>query len=71
MTAYRRTIEKSRDDVDARHTIAGFACASTTDPGRFWVHFNAGGITALFLVHLVYGGVVGDLYHTKHTLTPA
>lgn len=58
--------------VGAWHTIlAGFAWATTSDPGRFWVHFGAGGIAALFLVHFVYGGVVGGLYRTKHTLTPA
>ena len=51
--------------------IAGFVWASTTDPGKFWIHFGAGGIAALFFVHFVYGGVVGGLYHTKHTLKPA
>jgi hypothetical protein len=55
--------------LGAWHTIvAGFIWASTTDPGRFWVHFGAGGIAALFLVHFVYGGVVGGMYRTKHTL---
>jgi len=55
--------------LGAWHTIvAGFVWASTSDPGRFWVHFGAGGIAALFLVHFVYGGIVGGMYRTKHTL---
>jgi len=55
--------------LGAWHTIvAGFIWASTTDPGRFWVHFGAAGIAALFLVHFVYGGIVGGMYRTKHTL---
>ena len=58
--------------VGAWHTIlAGFAWSYGTDPGKFWVHFGAAGIASLFLVHFVYGGVVGGLYRTKHTLTRA
>ncbi len=49
--------------------IAGFLWAQGTDPGRFWQHFGAPGMAALFLVHFVYGGVVGGLYQTKHRLT--
>jgi hypothetical protein len=48
--------------------IAGFLWATGSDPGKFWVHFGAAGIAALFLVHFVYGAVVGGLYRTKHTL---
>ena len=48
--------------------IAGFLWARGSDPGKFWVHFGAAGIAALFLVHFVYGAVVGGLYRTKHTL---
>jgi hypothetical protein len=49
--------------------IAGFLwAASGPDPGKFWVHFGAAGIAALFLVHLVYGAVVGGLYRTRHTV---
>ena len=55
--------------IGAWHTIlAGFAWAGTTDPGKFWVHFGAAGIASLFLVHFVYGGVVGGLYRTRHAL---
>jgi hypothetical protein len=56
--------------IGAWHTIlAGLAWAGTADPGKFWVHFGAAGIASLFLVHFVYGGVVGGLYRTKHVLT--
>ncbi len=49
--------------------IAGFLWSRGSDPGRFWQHFGAPGMAALFLVHFVYGGVVGGLYRTKHRLT--
>jgi len=49
--------------------IAGFIWSYGTDPGRFWIHFGAAGIASLFLVHFVYGAVVGGLYRTKHQLT--
>lgn len=49
--------------------IAGFLWAGGSDPGRFWQHFGVAGMASLFLVHFVYGGVVGGLYRTKHRLT--
>ena len=48
--------------------IAGFLWSGGADPGRFWQHFGAPGIAALFLIHFIYGGVVGGLYRTKHHL---
>lgn len=48
--------------------LAGFIWSLGSDPGRFWLHFGAAGIASLFLVHLVYGAVLGSLYRTKHTL---
>jgi hypothetical protein len=48
--------------------VAGFIWAVMSGPGRFWQHFGAAGMAALFLVHFAYGAVVGGLYRTKHTL---
>ncbi len=48
--------------------VAGFIWSSGGDPGRFWQHFGAAGMATLFLVHFVYGAVVGGLYHPKHRL---
>lgn len=55
--------------VGACHSIfAGFIWAQLTGPGRFWDNFGPGGIAALFLLHFVYGAVVGALYRTEHHL---
>lgn len=55
--------------LGACNTIAaGFVWSQIAGPGKFWLHFGAAGIAALFLVHFVYGAVVGGLYRTKHTL---
>lgn len=52
--------------IGAWNTIlAGFLWQGGTDPGRFWQHFGAAGIASLFLIHFVYGGVVGGIYKTK------
>ena len=48
--------------------LAGFVWANVTGPGRFWQHAGVAGMAALFLVHFVYGAVVGGLYRPKHTL---
>ena len=47
--------------------IAGFIWSPGSDPGRFWEHFGVAGIAALFLVHFVYGGIVGGMYRANHT----
>lgn len=55
--------------VGACNTIAaGFIWSLVNGPGRFWEHFGAPGIAALFLVHFLYGAVVGALYRTEHKL---
>jgi len=55
--------------LGAWNTIAaGFIWAYGSDPGKFWVHFGAAGVASLFLVHFVYGAVVGGLYRTKHAV---
>jgi hypothetical protein len=48
--------------------VAGFFWAPLNGPGRFWDRLGAEGVAALFLVHLVYGAVVGSLYRTEHTV---
>jgi len=49
--------------------LAGFFWAAHgSDPGKFWYAFGIAGTAALFLVHFVYGGLVGGLYRTKHPL---
>jgi len=56
--------------LGAVNTIAaGFVWAALTGPGKFWVNVGPAGVAALFLVHFVYGGIVGGLYRTRHTLT--
>ena len=55
--------------LGAINTIfAGFVWAGLGGPGRFWGTLGPAGIGALFLVHVVYGAVVGGLYKTEHTL---
>jgi hypothetical protein len=55
--------------VGACHSIfAGFIWSQLTGPGRFWENFGAAGIAALFLLHFIYGAVVGGLYRTEHHL---
>lgn len=55
--------------LGACNTIfAGFIWSRMAGPGQFWDRFGAAGIGTLFLVHFVYGAVVGGLYRTKHTL---
>jgi len=55
--------------VGACHSIfAGFIWAQLSGPGRFWDNFGPGGIAALFLLHFVYGAIVGALYRTQHHL---
>lgn len=49
--------------------LAGFVWALGTNPGKFWHNLGVAGTAALFLVHLVYGGVVGGLYRSKHRET--
>jgi hypothetical protein len=52
--------------LGAWNTIfAGFFWQFGSDPGRFWQHFGAAGMASLFLIHFVYGGVVGGIYKTK------
>ena len=56
--------------VGACHTIlAGFVWAIVDGPGPFWDGLGVAGISALFLLHLTYGAIVGGLYRTKHVLT--
>ena len=53
--------------LGAVNTIfAGFAWAFVGGPGRFWSDFGPAGVGALFLVHIVYGAVVGGLYKKEH-----
>ena len=53
--------------LGAVNTIfAGFAWAFVGGPGRFWSDFGPAGVGALFLVHIVYGAVVGGLYKNEH-----
>jgi hypothetical protein len=54
--------------LGAINTIfAGFVWALFSRPGAFWSTLGPVGIAALFLVHFVYGGVVGGLYKIEHT----
>ena len=46
--------------------IAGFIWSFSTDPGHFWEHFGVAGIASLFLVHFLFGGIVGGLYPANH-----
>ena len=55
--------------LGACNTIfAGFVWSRLNGPGQFWDRLGAEGVAALFLVHMVYGAVVGSLYRTEHTL---
>jgi hypothetical protein len=55
--------------LGACNTIfAGFFWSLVSGPGQFWEHFGASGIATLFLVHFVFGAVVGGLYRTRHVL---
>lgn len=48
--------------------FAGFFWSFFSGPGQFWERFGAAGIASLFLVHFVFGAIVGGLYKTEHTL---
>jgi len=53
--------------VGACHAIfAGFIWAQLPGPGRFWDTLGVPGIASLFLLHFVYGAVVGAIYRTEH-----
>lgn len=55
--------------VGACHTIfAGFIWAHLPGPGQFWDGLGPAGIAALFLLHFVFGAIVGGLYRTRHHL---
>ena len=55
--------------VGACHTIAaGFVWSQLTGPGPFWFSFGSSGIATLFLLHFVFGAIVGGLYRTEHKL---
>jgi hypothetical protein len=55
--------------VGACHSIfAGFIWSQLRGPGQFWDSYGAAGIAALFLLHFVYGAIVGGLYHPRHHL---
>jgi hypothetical protein len=44
--------------------IAGFVWAALGGPGAFWDLAGPYGVMVLFVSHLVYGGVVGGVYHS-------
>lgn len=46
--------------------FAGFIWSMLPGPGRFWQNFGPSGIAALFLLHFVFGAIVGALYRTEH-----
>ncbi|HWK12239.1 MAG TPA: hypothetical protein VNR64_19415 [Vicinamibacterales bacterium] len=48
--------------------FAGFIWSQLAGPGRFWDGLGAPGIASLFLLHFVYGAIVGALYRTEHHL---
>jgi hypothetical protein len=53
--------------LGAINTIfAGFGWAMIGGPGVFWSALGPAGVASLFLVHFVYGGVVGGLYTLEH-----
>ena len=55
--------------VGACHSIfAGFIWSRLGGPGPFWENFGVAGIAALFVLHFVYGAIVGGLYRTEHHL---
>ena len=45
---------------------AGFIWAHMPGPGRFWDTLGPSGIAALFLLHFIFGAIVGGLYRTEH-----
>lgn len=50
--------------------FAGFIWAAFDGPGRFWSSFGPPGVIALFLVHILYGAIVGGVYKTQHNYVP-
>lgn len=53
------------------HSIfAGFIWAMVNGPGRFWWNFGPTGVSMLFLLHLIFGAIVGLLYRPVHVLQP-
>ena len=48
--------------------FAGFIWSLVPGPGRFWEGFGVPGIASLFLLHLLFGAIVGALYRTRHHL---
>lgn len=53
------------------HAIfAGFVWAMVNGPGRFWWNFGVTGVAVLFLVHIVFGAIVGAVYRPVHVLQP-
>jgi len=46
--------------------IAGFLWAGFDGPGHFWSSFGPAGIVSLFLVHILFGAIVGGLYRNEH-----
>jgi len=55
--------------VGACHTIfAGFVWAGLGGPGSFWHLLGVSGIGSLFLLHMMFGAIVGGLYRTQHAL---
>jgi len=46
--------------------LAGFIWAAFDGPGHFWTSFGPLGIMSLFMVHMLYGAVVGGLYKNEH-----
>jgi|SRR5215813_4160638 len=47
--------------------LAGFIWAGFEGPGKFWSSYGPAGIASLFLVHMIYGAIVGGLYTPEHT----
>jgi hypothetical protein len=55
--------------VGACNTIvAGYIWAHMPGPGQFWDALGPAGIASLFLLHFIFGAVVGGLYRTRHHL---
>ena len=48
--------------------VAGFIWAHLPGPGQFWDRLGPAGIASLFLLHFVFGAIVGALYQTRHHL---
>ena len=47
-----------------------FLWSAFDGPGRFWSSFGPPGVIALFLVHILYGMIVGGVYKTQHNYVP-